>query len=117
MSAPILADGCTMRALGSDVTPLESFGLDNGAVAVVIPGMGHLVVGAIQSREPIVRLAPPTYRAIFTQGPGKESTRDVLVLDDRLEVELLPSKAVREWHPPQRREERLVVCIPLGDAS
>jgi hypothetical protein len=111
--------GCTMRALGADeTTPLEAFMLDNvHGIAVTITGLGHLIVVERRDDTPIDARtipAPSEFVALFTQGPGRESPRDVLVFDDRLEVEILPSKSVREWHPPQKREERLLVTIPRG---
>lgn len=71
----------TTRNLWGEEEPAEVLDLDNGAIAVSVGFLGHLVFSAE---------APGGPRAVLTQGPGRENAREVVTLEDRWEVELLP---------------------------
>lgn len=71
-----------------------------GGWAVDVPGLGTLLVAKLQSDELIVRLGR-TYRSLLLQG-ASHVERDVAVIGDDLEVELLPNSS---------GEDRIVVVL------
>lgn len=68
-----------LRGLWGDEEPAEVIELDGGGVAVVVPGLGHVVLA----------MSPTGWRALFTQGPGREHEREVYAEGDQLLVDVL----------------------------
>lgn len=70
--------GVRLRNLWGEDSPAEVLPLNVG-VAVVVPGLGHVVIA----------MSPDGWRALFTQGPGKEHEREVRADGDDLIVDVL----------------------------
>lgn len=90
-----------MRTFGQGETPLEILDEDADHYQVGVPGFGVVIIGTAKSQEQIVRLGNPEHLALLVQpdaagGFSRDSnqvTRKVDVVDDRLEVELLPNSS------------------------
>lgn len=84
----------SIRNLWGEEQPAEledGVDLPPGVVAVRVPGLGHLIVGRHDDE----------WRAVLAQEHGT-LWRDVSVIGDRVEVELLPNGS---------GEDRIVVCV------
>lgn len=96
----------TIRNLYGEEQPAELEELSHGAVAIVVPSLGHLVFAAESPTGP---------RAVLTQGPGRDHLRDVKTIDRFNEKDAAGATLGRWWEvellPNSAGEDRIVVVI------